>query len=157
MKIRYIAAFASLALFMQTASANITLMSLMAVNNTCSSLTGTWAGSGILVSSYATCQYTGTVTVVPGNEPLTYLAETVLTTTTGGICPNEVDLKMSGSCKNNQVVLQTVDGSMYDTNLTGTINADGKSANLSGTAYVTVFYNRIKAELQSVHLEKVEA
>jgi hypothetical protein len=155
MKIRNIILSISLALLIQPAFANITLLYLAAPGatvNICENLTGTWEGTGTAETHGITCQYSGTILVMPGDTPASYIGMTNLTLISGMMmCPASKELKMTGACKNNQLVLQN-----DDTSLSGTIDSSGKIADLAGYAYFSVLETRIKVSLYNVHLQKAE-
>jgi hypothetical protein len=151
-KIRQILLLISASLLTQPLFANITLTSFAETSaNICNNLTGTWVGSGTAKAGVLTCQYSGIVQVMPGNLPATYVALTTLRLDSGSFCPNEVELKMTGSCENQQLTLEN-----KDTNLSGTIGKDGITADLSGYVYFNVLIEQVKAILENVHLQKLE-
>jgi hypothetical protein len=149
-KIRQIMLLISAAFLTQSALANITLL-MDSSKDMCNGLTGTWVGSGTAKASLVTCQYSGIVQVMPGNLPGTYVALTNLRLDSGTFCPSEVELQMTGSCKDQELTLEN-----KDTNLSGKIGSNGLTADLSGYVYFHVLVNQVRATLENVHLQKLE-
>ncbi|MES2218588.1 MAG: hypothetical protein V4501_09275 [Pseudomonadota bacterium] len=154
MKIRNIILSICVALLSQSALADITISFLAApggeTTDICKNLAGTWEGKGTASSHGITCEYSGSISVMPGDAPASYIGMTTLTLVSGMImCPESKELELSGSCQNNQLVLKN-----DDTSLSGSIDKTGKKADLAGYVYFSVLETRIKINLYNVHLEK---
>ena len=135
-------------LFTAPSYANIKVMGLKLAAETCDSLAGIWEGSGVVSNAFLSCEYSGTVTVVANDKPDSYAVVADLQLDSG-ICPQDFQLKMTGSCLENQLTMAN-----DDTNLSGSLDPSGRLATLSGDVYFSVLGTRLKANLEDVRLKK---
>ena len=137
-----------LTLFALPSYANIRVMGLTTDAEMCDQLAGVWNGSGVVSNTFLSCEYSGTVTVVANDKPNSYAVVADLQLDSG-ICPQDLQLKMTGTCLQNQLTMEN-----DDTNLAGTLDSSGRLATLAGDVYFAVLGTRLKANLDDVRLQK---
>ena len=146
MKIQQILLLAGASFLTQSVFADVTL------NDACSNLSGSWQGTGTAKAGDLVCDYSGVIQVMPDSTPGTYLAVTNLNLVKGGFCPPSVELKMSGTCKDQNLVLQNSAAT-----LAGKVGIDGKTADLTGHIIFNVIIQEVDASLENVHLVKMDS
>lgn len=132
--------------------ADIMFQSKRSGQNLCDNVAGIWTGqalvSGKVLGIKFSCQYQGTA-VVTATGPYSYNLDVDMRKTSG-VCPND-KVSIPGSCDpaTGAIVLTSPSA-----DLSGAIEADGKSANLKGTVTMSVMGKSITANVEHMGLQK---
>jgi hypothetical protein len=145
----------NLALFSIAAHADIIFQSPKAGQNLCDNLSGSrWAGSGTVSTKILgvkiTCTYQGTTHITAKGGPYAFQVDVDLKKTSG-ICPTSESVSIPGTC---DPVAGVIVLSSSDAQLSGKIQADGKSADLTGKVYMTVMGKSVTADVEKMHLDR---
>lgn len=118
----------------------------------CQSAQGAWSGRGRVTTEIMgmpiDCVY-------HGEAQVPYIAESgelsmdIQMTKESGFCPEGKSFSVHGTCRNGKLHLE-----VEDANINGTVSADGRSADLSGTVGVDVLGQYVIANIESMHLRK---
>lgn len=142
----FILSMASFFALSGSAQANITLFSMSP--EVCSKLPGHWAGEGrVEVFGIITCKYKGDVTV--NNTDSKEFDMKINLSEISGICPEAESFDLPAECHNGIITLKT---SIAD--LHGILDADGTTADMSGTVEVEVLGSQHTAQIKNMHLTK---
>jgi hypothetical protein len=153
MKIKSVFALLSLALLANTAYANIIAQSLsLSSHDVCTKIEGLWTGNGTIKANIGlipvTCRYSGSGNLSAGAAPNTFIMN-ILLHVESGMCPDNVRFILPGNCHDGIVDLKT-----DRANLTGTIDPDGNSADISGTVSIPIMGRDVTANVENMHLQK---
>ncbi|MDR3477078.1 MAG: hypothetical protein P4M14_03515 [Gammaproteobacteria bacterium] len=143
----------SMALFANSAWANITAQSLsLSTHDVCTKIEGLWAGSGTIKANIGpiplTCHYAGSGNLSSNAMPNTFVMN-ILIRVESGLCPDNMRFILPGNCHDGIVDIKT-----ERANLTGTIAPDADAAEISGTVLIPIMGRDVTATVEEMHLQK---
>jgi hypothetical protein len=142
---------ASVVLFNGTANANVVVQSFsFTEGDICSSVDGVWNGSGKMTAldGMIKCGYSGTAKVTKVDNADNYSVYVSLHKDSG-VCPNDEDYTLAGTCTNGVFVMQT-----DKVHLQGNVSGDGRAVSLSGTADVEILGHTVRADINYMNMHK---
>jgi hypothetical protein len=128
--------------------------SAMLGNDVCANVPGAWTGVGTITAKVVgvtvRCDYKGTATVSDTSSPGVFTAD-VNMNIVSGICPTNQNFTLPGTCDSTTGVIALQSS---DADLKGSMAADGLSATLTGTVSVPIMGKTVKANVESLVLQK---
>jgi hypothetical protein len=135
-------------LFANIAHANIVInLPASANGDGCGNIAGVWTGSGTVKAGIIECKYHGTASVTSVNTNSFNML--VNLQKDSGICPDNEQLQMPGSCTGGVLKLDTDKAHLH-----GSINDASTVVDLSGKVTFDVFGSPVTADINNMHMQK---